>query len=169
MFDGARVCVAAPVEVCVSVAVADAPGVTLVSVAVIVAVPAAVLDVIVARYVPGVAPSLTGPIAWPPELEIATESPETGLPAEPRFSRAESLRAALPPMAIIEEIPLPAAFLAGHAHADYRRAGGTRAAVLPDFLIGAHAAVSRRPLLTRDPRRIATYIPGARLITPPEH
>jgi predicted nucleic acid-binding protein len=38
--------------------------------------------------------------------------------------------------------------------------------VLPDFLIGAHAAVTRRPLLTRDPRRVATYIPGAELISP---
>jgi predicted nucleic acid-binding protein len=86
----------------------------------------------------------------------------------PRFSRVESLRSALPPMVIIEEIPLSAAFLAGHAHADYRRSGGARQAVLPDFLIGAHAAVTRRPLLTRDPRRVATHIPGAQLITPTE-
>jgi predicted nucleic acid-binding protein len=69
-------------------------------------------------------------------------------------------------MAIIEEIPPAAAFLAGHAHADYRRAGGTREAVLPDFLIGAHAAVTGRPLLTRDRRRVAAYIPGATLIAP---
>lgn len=86
----------------------------------------------------------------------------------PRFPRIETLHSALPSMAIIEEIPPAAAFLAGHAHADYRRAGGTREAVLPDFLIGAHAAVTDRPLLTRDPRRIATYIPGATLISP-EH
>jgi predicted nucleic acid-binding protein len=84
----------------------------------------------------------------------------------PRFPRIEELRAALPSMALIEEIPLAAAFLAGHAHADYRRAGGTREAVLPDFLIGAHAAVTRRPLLTRDPRRVSTYIPGTALIAP---
>ena len=69
-------------------------------------------------------------------------------------------------MSVIEEIPLAAAFLAGHAHASYRRAGGPREAILPDFLIGAHAAVTNRPLLTRDPRRVATYIPGATLITP---
>jgi predicted nucleic acid-binding protein len=69
-------------------------------------------------------------------------------------------------MTVIEEIPLAAAFLAGHAHAGYRQAGGRRVAILPDFLIGAHAAVTGRPLLTRDPRRIATYIPGANLITP---
>jgi predicted nucleic acid-binding protein len=84
----------------------------------------------------------------------------------PRFPRVETLRAALPSMAIVEEVPPAAAFLAGHAHADYRRTGGTREAVLPDFLIGAHAAVTGRPLLTRDPRRIATYIPGATLIAP---
>ncbi|HXN39596.1 MAG TPA: type II toxin-antitoxin system VapC family toxin [Solirubrobacteraceae bacterium] len=60
----------------------------------------------------------------------------------------------------------PAAFLAGHAHAAYRRAGGTRDAVLPDFLIGAHAAVTSRPLLTRDPRRVATYMPGVTLVAP---
>lgn len=84
----------------------------------------------------------------------------------PRFSRIEMLRAALPSMSLIEEIPLAASFLAGHAHADYRRAGGTREAILPDFLIGAHAAVTGRPLLTRDPTRIAHYIPGADLISP---
>jgi predicted nucleic acid-binding protein len=84
----------------------------------------------------------------------------------PRFSRIEDLRSALPPMTVIEEIPAAAAFLAGHAHAQYRRAGGSREAILPDFLIGAHAAVTARPLLTRDPRRVATHIPGAKLIIP---
>ena len=84
----------------------------------------------------------------------------------PRFTRIEALRAALPSMTIIEEIPAEASFLAGHAHANYRRAGGSRQAVLPDFLIGAHAAVTDRPLLTRDPRRVATYIPGTTLIAP---
>ncbi len=84
----------------------------------------------------------------------------------PRFPRIEELRSTLPSTATIEEIPTAAAFLAGHAHADYRRAGGTRDAVLPDFLIGAHAAVTGRPLITRDPRRVATYIPGAKLISP---
>jgi predicted nucleic acid-binding protein len=86
----------------------------------------------------------------------------------PRFERIETLRAALPSMVVIEEIPLAAAFLAGHAHANYRRAGGSRDAILPDLLIGAHAAVTRRPLLTRDPRRVATHIPGAVLIAPDE-
>lgn len=84
----------------------------------------------------------------------------------PRFSRIEALQAALPAMTRREEIPPAAGFLAGHAHADYRRAGSARQAILPDFLIGAHAAVTGRPLLTRDPRRIASYIPGATLISP---
>jgi predicted nucleic acid-binding protein len=84
----------------------------------------------------------------------------------PRFERVETLRDILPSMSVIEEIPVAAAFLAGHAHASYRRAGGPREAILPDFLIGAHAAVTQRPLLTRDPRRVATYIPGTTLIAP---
>lgn len=84
----------------------------------------------------------------------------------PRFSRIEALHDALPSMAAIENIPFAASFLAGHAHANYREAGGAREAILPDFVIGAHAAVTNRPLLTRDPRRIATYIPGAALISP---
>jgi predicted nucleic acid-binding protein len=87
----------------------------------------------------------------------------------PRFSRIEALRDALPSMAVIEEIPFAASFLAGHAHANYRQAGGAREAILPDFLIGAHAAVTKRPLLTRDPRRIAAYIPGAAVISPESH
>ncbi len=84
----------------------------------------------------------------------------------PRFSRVEALRGALPSMVRVEEIPLAAAFLAGHVHAGYRRQGGRREVILPDFLIGAHAAVTGRPLLTRDPRRVATHIPGAALISP---
>ena len=84
----------------------------------------------------------------------------------PRFSRIEALRDALPAMALVEPIPIAASFLAGHAHASYRRAGGGRDAILPDFLIGAHAAVTGRPLLTRDPRRVATHIPGVTMIAP---
>jgi predicted nucleic acid-binding protein len=84
----------------------------------------------------------------------------------PRFSTVEALHAALPSMVAIEEIPFGASFLAGHAHANYRRAGGVREAILPDFLIGAHAATTGRPLLTRDPRRVAAHIPGAVLIAP---
>jgi predicted nucleic acid-binding protein len=84
----------------------------------------------------------------------------------PRFSRVEDLETTVASAFVVEEIPVGAAFLAGHAHTSYRRAGGARAQILPDFLIGAHAAVTGRPLITRDPKRIATYLPGARLITP---
>ncbi|MBA3299143.1 MAG: type II toxin-antitoxin system VapC family toxin [Thermoleophilaceae bacterium] len=84
----------------------------------------------------------------------------------PRFSRIETLHEALPSMAVIEAIPPAAAFLAGHAHAAYRRAGGIREAVLPDFLVGAHAATTGRRLLTRDPRRVASHIPHTVLVTP---
>jgi predicted nucleic acid-binding protein len=84
----------------------------------------------------------------------------------PRFSRVEDLCDSLPSMCMIEAIPIPASFLAGHAHAKYRKAGGHRQAILPDFLIGAHAAVTGRPLLTRDPNRVANYIPGANIIAP---
>jgi predicted nucleic acid-binding protein len=84
----------------------------------------------------------------------------------PRFSRFEELEAMVAATLTMEEIPAAAAFLAGHAHANYRRAGGQPSQVLPDFLIGAHAAVTGRPLLTRDPRRVATHLPGATLIRP---
>lgn len=66
----------------------------------------------------------------------------------------------------IEEIPRSAAFLAGKAYLLYRRQSGTKANVLPDFFIGAHAAVLGCALLTRDPRRVATYFPSVRLIAP---
>ncbi len=84
----------------------------------------------------------------------------------PRFSRIEALREALPSMAMIEAIPFAASFLAAHAHANYCRAGGGRRAILPDFLIAAHAAVTGRPLLTRDPKRVAAHLPGATIISP---
>lgn len=63
-------------------------------------------------------------------------------------------------------LPRPALFLAGKAFAQYRRAGGARSGVLPDFFIGAHAAVARRPLLTRDEGRYRTYFPTVELISP---
>lgn len=84
----------------------------------------------------------------------------------PRFSRLEDLEAALPEQMLVEDLPRAAAFLAGHAHASYRRAGGAREQILADFLIASHAAVTGRPLLTRDPRRVSTYLPGVELIAP---
>ena len=64
------------------------------------------------------------------------------------------------------EIPRTALFLASHAHRRYRRRGGTRPMVLPDFLIGAHAAVAGIPLLTRDRRRFETYFNGLEIVAP---
>jgi len=66
----------------------------------------------------------------------------------------------------IADIPKPALFLAGHAFRRYRQAGGAKSGVLSDFFIGAHAAVARAPLLTRDPRRISTYFPTVALLRP---
>ena len=66
----------------------------------------------------------------------------------------------------IEEIPREALFLAGKAFVRYRLRGGTRTGVLPDFFIGAHAAVLRIPLLTRDARRYADYFPRLELLAP---
>jgi predicted nucleic acid-binding protein len=62
--------------------------------------------------------------------------------------------------------PRPALFLAGKAYVRYRRRGGTKTSVLPDFLIGAHAAVRGCPILTRDARRYREYFPSVELITP---
>ncbi len=66
----------------------------------------------------------------------------------------------------MREIPLPALFLAGKAYAQYRRRGASKAQVLPDFFIGAHAAVEGWPLLTRDANRFRTYFPSLRVIAP---
>lgn len=63
-------------------------------------------------------------------------------------------------------IPREALFLAGAVFRQYRRRGGTKTGVLPDFFIGAHAAVAGVPLLTRDPRRCRTCFPGLEIICP---
>ena len=84
-----------------------------------------------------------------------------------RFSRIEELDAALPgDLFEREPIPYEAAFLAGKAYLAYRRRGGTRRSPLPDFLIGAHAAVSSYRLLTRDSARYRAYFPKLSLIAP---
>lgn len=67
----------------------------------------------------------------------------------------------------LEPIPREALFLAGKVFAKYRKQKGARTGVLPDFFIGAHAAVAELPLLTRDTRRYASYFPTLKLISPP--
>ncbi|MBV8681369.1 MAG: type II toxin-antitoxin system VapC family toxin [Caulobacteraceae bacterium] len=84
-----------------------------------------------------------------------------------RYSRIEDLDAALPKTMLDREaIPYEAAFLAGKAFVAYRRRGGSRRSPLPDFLIGAHAAVAGHLLVTRDPARYRTYFPKLALIAP---
>ena len=83
------------------------------------------------------------------------------------FESIEDLDDALPgDLYLREEIPYEAAFLAGKVFLDYRRRGGTRRSPLPDFFIGAHAAVSGYQLLTRDAARYRTYFPTVDLIAP---
>jgi predicted nucleic acid-binding protein len=84
-----------------------------------------------------------------------------------RFERIEELEAALP-ADLFERLPIPyeAAFLAGKCFLDYRRRGGRRTSTLPDFFIGAHAAVGGMQLLTRDVGRYQTYFPKLQLIAP---
>lgn len=83
------------------------------------------------------------------------------------FDSIEALEDALPPdLYRREHLPYEAAFLAGKAFRRYRDAGGARTAPLPDFYIGAHAAVAGYRLLTRDARRYRTYFPRLELIAP---
>jgi len=79
----------------------------------------------------------------------------------------EDVEAALPD-SYFARLPLPwtAAFLAGQVFKLYRRRGGKRPGVLPDFFIGAHAAVSNLTLLTRDARRYRQYFPRLRIVQP---
>lgn len=69
---------------------------------------------------------------------------------------------------VFRRLPLPyeAGFVAGWAFVEYRRRGGARTSPLPDFYIGAHAAVAGLTLLTRDARRYRTYFPKLRLVSP---
>jgi len=84
-----------------------------------------------------------------------------------RFERIEDLDEVLEESGItLEEIPRAALFLAGKVFQRYRAAGGVRNGVLPDFFIGAHAAVAGLPLLTRDVQRYRTYFPTITLIAP---
>jgi predicted nucleic acid-binding protein len=84
-----------------------------------------------------------------------------------RYSRIEELEAALPrTMFDREAIPYEAAFLAGKSFVAYRQRGGTKQSPLPDFFIGAHAAVAGYRLMTRDAARYRTYFPKLSLIAP---
>ena len=84
-----------------------------------------------------------------------------------RFERIEELDEALPTtMFEREAIPYEAAFLAGKAFLAYRRRSGSKTSPLPDFYIGAHAAIRGYRVLTRDVTRYRTYFPKLTLIAP---
>jgi len=83
------------------------------------------------------------------------------------YRKAQDVEAALP-LDLYRREPLPydAAFLAGRAFLAYRGSGGVRTSPMPDFYIGAHAAVRGYRLLTRDAGRFRTYFPSVELIAP---
>lgn len=83
------------------------------------------------------------------------------------YRTIEALDVALP-AGLYQREPLPweAGFLAGKCFAQYRRRGGIRMTPLPDFYIGAHAAVARLALMTRDAARYRTYFPRVELLAP---
>jgi predicted nucleic acid-binding protein len=84
-----------------------------------------------------------------------------------RFAAIEALDAALAEAGVsIAPMPRAALFLAAKAFQRYRTRGGAKSGVLPDFFIGAHAAVTGQLLLTRDARRYRTEFPGLELIAP---
>ena len=84
------------------------------------------------------------------------------------FARAEDVERVFPSADFRrEQIPYEAAFLAGKAHVAYRRRGGRSRSPLPDFYVGAHAAVCGHRLLTRDATRYRTFFPRLDIIAPP--
>jgi hypothetical protein len=83
------------------------------------------------------------------------------------FPTIEAIEAALPSDLYRREgLPYEAAFLAGKVFLRYRKGGGARRSPLPDFYIGAHAAVAGYRLLTRDAARYRPYFPRLELIAP---
>jgi len=84
-----------------------------------------------------------------------------------RYDRIEDLDIVLPTEYFVRaDLPWDAAFLAAKCFERYRRHGGKRASTLPDFFIGAHAAVAGLTLLTRDARRYKTYFPRLDILSP---
>lgn len=84
-----------------------------------------------------------------------------------RYDRVEDIEAFLEEAGLVmASMPRAALFLAGKVFKQYRKSGGSRTGVLPDFFIGAHAAVNELPLLTRDIGRYRTYFPSLKLISP---
>ncbi|HJP87511.1 MAG TPA: type II toxin-antitoxin system VapC family toxin [Candidatus Limnocylindrales bacterium] len=120
---------------------------------------------------------ITGDTAWAPwsSTALAKVATDAALVINPlvyaevsiRYDSIEELESALPQTLLRrEDLPFNAGFLAGKAYVAYRNRGGTRRSLLPDFLIGAHAAIAGYRILTRDPRRYRSYFPTVELISP---
>lgn len=101
------------------------------------------------------------------ETEILIINPIIYAEVSIRFERIEELNEALPPsMFRRDDLPWEAGFLAGKCFRSYRRRGGARRSPLPDFYVGAHAAIRSHALLTRDGSRYRSYFPSLELIEP---
>jgi predicted nucleic acid-binding protein len=120
---------------------------------------------------------IAGDPRWAPwsSTALATIADESLLVINPlihaevsiRFDSIEAVDGVLPASLFRrEDVPYEAAFLAGKAFIQYRDRGGKRRSLLPDFFIGAHAAVAGYRVLTRDPRRYRSYFPKLDLIAP---
>ena len=84
-----------------------------------------------------------------------------------RFERIEELEQVLPPDVFdYRPIPREAAFLAGKIFLQYRARSGAKPLPLPDFFIGAHAAIENLTLITRDVKRFKTYFPSLNILSP---
>lgn len=121
---------------------------------------------------------LTDDVAWAAwsEQAVAQAREEGRLAINPiiyaeistGFGRIEDLDDAVPASDFAREpLPYQAGFIVGKAFLAYRKRGGERRSPLPDFYIGAHAAVCGYRLLTRDGARYRTYFPSVDLVTPP--
>lgn len=103
------------------------------------------------------------------DLGTVTINPIVYAEVSVTFDHVEDLDAFIPATSFRREpLPYSAGFLAGKAFLRYRKSGGQRRTPLPDFYIGAHAAVSRYRLLTRDAKRYRTYFPTIELDSPDE-
>jgi len=101
------------------------------------------------------------------ELGVLVINPIVYAEVSVGFERIEELDEALPPTMFQRAgLPWEAGFLAGKCFRAYRRRSGVRRSPLPDFYIGAHAALTGMKLLTRDPARYQTYFPKLQLISP---
>ena len=99
------------------------------------------------------------------EQSILTINPIIFAEVSMKFARIEDADAALADFAR-EPLPYEAGFLTGKAFLAYRKRAGAKRSPMPDFYVGAHAAVSGMTLLTRDAARYRTYFPALKIIAP---